>query len=205
MSRRTWVILAIVVLVAAYWTWPLVGAAELASAARQGNAQDVINRVDLPALRRSLSRQIAFAYLKATGKADKMGAFGRSVAGAAATTVADPYVAELLTPENITALLGQGRIAQVNVGGRSMKVDRELPGFAGSLNSNVWSLVTGSYFDGLRTFVILAHGRPDQNGDYRVHLRLDGLTWRLSGIDLPTAMVDDMARSILDKDKAPQP
>lgn len=205
MRRRTWVILLIVALLGAYWAWPLAGAAQLASAARQGNAQEVIDRVDLPALRRSLSRQIAWAYLKATGKADKMGAFGRSVAGAAATTVADPYVGELLTPENITALLGQGRIAQVNVGGRTLAVGRELPGFAGLLNSNLWSLVTGSYFDGLRTFVMLAHGGPDQNDDYRVHLRLEGLTWRLSGIDLPAPMVDDMARSILNQEKPPEP
>ena len=201
MRRWMWVCIVLVVLAVAYWVWPFVGAAQLARAAQRGDAQDVIERVDLPALRRSLARQIASAYLQATGRAQKMGAFGRSVAGAAATTVADPYVAELLTPENITALLGQGKIAHVNVGGKAMTVDRDLPGFTGLLDSNLLSLVTGSYFDGIASFVLPAKSSASPDDDYRVHMRLDGLTWRLSGIDLPPALVDDMARSIMSSEK----
>ena len=194
------------VIAVGYWGSAFLGAAQLAGAAQRGDAQEVIRRVDLPALRRSLARQIAWAYLKATGRADKMGAFGRSVAGAAATSVADPYIGELLTPENITALLGQGKIARVSLGGREMAVDRQLPGFGGLLNSNVVALVTGSYFDTLTSFVIpvQSHSGTDTE-DYYVHLRFNGLLWRLSGIDLPPAMVDDMAQSILKQGKAAAP
>ncbi len=56
--------IALVILVAAYWGWALIGAAELASAASQGDAEAVMQRVDLPALRRSLGGQIARAYLE---------------------------------------------------------------------------------------------------------------------------------------------
>ena len=131
-----------------------------------------------------------------------MGAFGRSVAGAAATTVADPYLAELLTPENIMALLGQGRIGTIKVGDREVAVDRDLPGFTSLFSSNLLWLITGSYFDGLKSFVIPAStGRGDaktgQVESYDVHLHLVGLTWQLSGIDLPSDMVDQMARSIM--------
>ena len=53
--------IVLVILVAAYWGWALIGAAELASVASQGDAEAVMQRVDLPALRRSLASQIAHA------------------------------------------------------------------------------------------------------------------------------------------------
>ena len=210
MPRWRWIIAVLVVLGAAYWAWPFLDAARLVRAARQGNSEAVIARVDLPALRRSLARQIAVAYLNATGKAEKMGAFGRSVAGAAATTVADPYLVELLTPENITALLGQGHINSIKMGDKDIAVERDLPGFSSLFSANLLWLVTGSYFDGVTNFVIPATtGRGDpktgQEESYDVHLRLDGTTWRLSGIDLPEDMVAEMARAILNGNKPDAP
>ena len=204
MSRRRWIITALVVLAAAYWIWPFFGAAQIVRAARSGDSAAVIARVDLPALRRSLARQLAVGYLNATGKADRMGPLGRSLAGAAATTMADPYLAELLTPDNITALLGQGRISAVSLNGKTVAIKRDLPGFTGMFSTNWLWLVTGSYFDGLTTFVIPATtGRGDEKtGEvetYDVHLRLVGTTWLLSGIDLPSEMIAQMARSILNK------
>lgn len=203
---RRWVsVLGIVLVVAvAYWAWPFVGAAQLASAAQAGNAAEVIDHVNLPALRRSLARQIATAYLKVSGKAEKLGSVGRSLAGAAATTVADPYVADLLTPENITALIGQGKIGSVKLGQRDVIIDRTLPNFSDLFRSDVLSAVTGSYFDSVTSFVIPVAAK-EPGSDYALHLRLGGLTWRLSGLDLPPAMIEDMARSILDKESAPAP
>ncbi len=55
--------IVLVILVAAYWSWALIGTAQLASVASQGDAQAVVQRIDLPSLRRSLSSQIAYAYL----------------------------------------------------------------------------------------------------------------------------------------------
>lgn len=209
MRRRRWIITALVVLAAAYWTWPFIGAAQIVRAARSGDSAAVIARVDLPALRRNLARQLAIGYLNATGKAERMGSLGRGIAGAAATTMADPYLAELLTPENITALLGQGRIGTVKLGTRTVTVGRDLPGFTGLFNANWLWLLTGSYFDGPRSFVIPATtGRGDEKTGsvetYDVHLRLTGATWLLSGIDLPTEMVNQMARQILNKPEQPE-
>ncbi len=53
-----------VILVGAYWGWALIGAAQLASVASQGDAEAVMQHVDLPALRRSLGSQIARAFLE---------------------------------------------------------------------------------------------------------------------------------------------
>ena len=56
---------ALVILLAAYWGWALVGTAQLASAAQRGDAEAVMERVDLQPLVRSLGGQIAQAYLDA--------------------------------------------------------------------------------------------------------------------------------------------
>jgi len=64
--------IVLVILVAAYWSWALIGTAQLASVASHGDAQAVVQRIDLPALKRSLSSQIAYAYLKQNPQFQKM-------------------------------------------------------------------------------------------------------------------------------------
>lgn len=199
MRRWVWIVGVVVALGLAYWAWPLAGAAQLARTARAGDAGQVFERVDVDGLRRSLARQIAEAYLDVSGKGKRMGAFGRSIAGAAVTTVADPYVAELLTPENVKALLSEGRVNAVNLGGRPVAVRGELPNFAGLLDDHLLSAVTGSYFDRPKDFVIPVDGGGGAGDQYGVHMHLVGLTWKLGGIDLPAPIVEQMARSILER------
>ena len=203
MRRWIWSVGALVVLGLVYWSWPLIGAAQLARAVKTGVATDVVARVDVDRLRRSLARQIAAAYLDATGRSKKLGSFGRSIAGAAVTTVADPYVAELLTPENITALLAQGRVNQVKIGQQTVAVKGEIPTFAGMLNGNWLSIATGSYFDQMTDFVIPVDGGHGADDQFGVHMHLDGITWKLGGLDLPTTLVDEMARSLKAGEKPP--
>jgi len=64
--------IVLVVLVAAYWSWALIGAAQLASVASQGDAEAVMQRIDLPALRRSVGSQIAHAYLEQNPQSKKL-------------------------------------------------------------------------------------------------------------------------------------
>ncbi|WP_237476430.1 DUF2939 domain-containing protein [Lichenibacterium dinghuense] len=196
--RRWLAVMGLVVSIGlAYWAWPLVGAAQLARTARSGDAAAVFDRVDVDALRRSLARQIANAYLDVSGKGKKMGAFGRSLAGSAVTTVADPYVAQLLTPENVMALLAKGHVNEVNLGGRPVSIKGDLPDFSSLLDDHLLSAVTGSYFDQLKDFVIPVDGGHGADDQYGVHMHLVGLTWKLGGLDLPTPLLDQMARSIL--------
>ena len=203
MRRWIWSVGTVVVLGLACWSWPLVGAAQLARAVQTGIAADVVDRIDTDRLRRSLARQIAAAYLDASGRGKKMGSFGRSIAGAAVTTVADPYVAELLTPENITALLAHGRINQVKLGQQTVAVKGEIPTFAGLLNGNWLSLATDSYFDQITDFVIPVDGGHGTDDQFGVHMHLDGVGWKLAGLDLPATLVDEMARSIMAGEKPP--
>ncbi len=132
MRRWIWIVGTLVIIGLACWAWPLIGAAQLAQAAQTGNTADVVDRVDTDRLRRSLARQIATAYLDASGRGKKMGSFGRSIAGAAVTTVADPYVAELLTPENLTALLAHGRVNRVTARPANRRGQRRDPDLCGA-------------------------------------------------------------------------
>ena len=205
MRRWVWIVAVVVVLGLAYWAWPLVGAAQLANTARGGDAAEVFDRVDVDGLRRSLARQVATAYLEITGKANKLGTFGRGLVGAAATTVADPYVAELLTPANVMALLSQGRIGQVKLGDRTVAVKGTLPNFSTMLDGHLLDAVTGSYFDQPKDFVIPVDGGHGADDQYGVHMHLVGLTWKFGGLDLPAALIDEMARGLLASQAASPP
>jgi hypothetical protein len=96
--------IALVIVVAAYWGWALIGAAQLASATSQGDAEAVLQRVDLQALIRSLSSQISRAYLDQDPQLH--GLTGGVVVNAAA---AEMLLRAFLTPENIAALPNKGR------------------------------------------------------------------------------------------------
>ena len=107
---------ALVILAAAYWGWALVGAAELTSAASRGDAEAVMERVDLQALIRSLGSQISRAYLDQNPQLRKLPSVRRGVVlnGAAAEMLLRAF----LTPENIAALLNQERVGVLNAGGK---------------------------------------------------------------------------------------
>src|SRR5208282_4109935 len=102
--------IVLVILVAAYWGWALIGAAELASVASQVDAEAVMRRVDLPALRRSLASQIARAYLEQNPQFKKLLSLEQGFVGSVGGGAADALLRELLTPENIAALLNKGRV-----------------------------------------------------------------------------------------------
>jgi len=107
---------ALVILIAAYWAWALAGAAQLASAAERGDADAVIERVDLQALIRSLSGQIARAFADQNPElqnppSPRQGVFLNASA-------AEMLLRALLTPENIAALLTQGRVGVLGPGGK---------------------------------------------------------------------------------------
>lgn len=193
---RNWfwafVVLCFVLLV--YSAWPLAGAAQMAAVAETGAPDAVMQRVDLPALRRSLAHQIVAAYLRQNEKLNKMTGIARSLAGSVGTTVADSMLQDLLTPDSITAILKDGRF-----GGRSTRVasSMQLPRVGSIMGGQGIATLLNSYFDGPTSFVV-----PIAGGEtYWVHLRLTGTTWVLSGLDLPTSLVDRLAREVAARQK----
>ena len=111
MRRIVGVAVALVVLVIAYWGWALAGAAQLASAARRGDATAVMERIDVSALSRSLSGQISRAYLEQNPQFQKLLALKPGFADGVGmnAAAAELLLRAFLTPENIAALLESGR------------------------------------------------------------------------------------------------
>jgi hypothetical protein len=176
-------VVALVIVIAAYWGWALAGAAQLASAASRGDAEAVMERVDLKALIRSLSSQISRAYLDENPQLQKLLAQHGLAQGAVVNaTAAEMLLRAFLTPENIAALLNQGRVGFLNAGGLDAATLWRMPALGEAFRGHPLQALMNSYFDGPLSFVVRLDS-PD--GRYGVHLNLSGATWRLSGLDIP--------------------
>jgi Protein of unknown function (DUF2939) len=183
-------VVALVILVAAYWGWALAGAGELASAASRGDAEAVIERVDIPALSRSLSSQISRAYLEQNPQLQKLLALQQGDGGVVINAAAaEMLLRAFLTPENIAALLNQGRAA----GGPDAGALWRMPGLGEALQAGPLQAAMHSYFVSPLTFLV---GLDSPEGRYGVHMNLSGTTWRLSGLDIPDQVTARVAREI---------
>ena len=182
---------ALVILVALYWAWALAGTAQLASAAQRGDAEGVTERIDLQPLIRSLSSQISQAYLdeNPTLKNLQSARPGVFLNGAAA----EMLLRALLTPENIAALLNQGRVGVLNAGGKDSGTVWGMPSLDEAFNARPLEVLTHSYFNGPISFVV---GLDSPDGLYRLTMRLSGLTWRLSAVDIPKPVTARLANLI---------
>jgi hypothetical protein len=181
---------ALVILLALYWAWALAGAAQLASAAERGDADAVIERVDLQALIRSLSGQIARAFLDENPQLLKLpprpGVFLNGSA-------AELLLRALVTPDNIAALLSQGRVGVVGAGGKDTETLWSMPSLGEAFHARPLEVIMHSNFEGPRSFVV---GLDSPDGRYRIHMNLSGLTWRMSGVDVPEPITARVTRLI---------
>jgi hypothetical protein len=182
---------ALVILIVAYWAWALAGAAQLASSAEHGDADAVIERVDLQALIRSLSGQIARAFADEHPELQKPPSARQGVFLNA--SAAEMLLRALLTPDNIAALLSQGRVGVLGPGGKDSGTLWGMPSLSEAFNARPLQVIMHSYFDGPRSFVV---GLDSSDGFYRIHMNLSGLTWRMSGVDVPEPITARLARLI---------
>ncbi len=190
--RRFWIVPA-VLLLAAYWLWPYAGAYVIAQAAARHDAPCLAAHVNEPALKRSLGRQIVTTYLAKSGRGDRMGAFQRGLANAVGTTLAAPYLEQLLAPDALASLLAEGKIGDIKVGDRTVAINRQVPSLPSLFHSHIFAVLLHSYYDGIASFRFSVPEVSGSENDYGVHLRLSGLTWRLSGLDLPPDVLDRIA------------
>jgi hypothetical protein len=173
-------------LVAAWSVWPFYGLYDLGRAIQAADADRIEQRIDFPQLRRSLSSQVMTAYARINGiKVDNSGL----MVGLGAS-IADPLVEKLLTPEAIARLMsGQWP------NGLSGDAPRDLNGLDFSALGSAWQIYLASDY-GLGEFrVPLPLGVPVEQ-QFRIRLELSGLTWKLSGLDLPQPVQERLAREL---------
>ncbi len=199
MRKFIGVCLVLAVMAAGYWAFALAGAAQLAAVAATGDTAAIMQRVDLRALRRSLGSQIVRAYLRQNPKTQNLGSLARGFAGSVGGSVADALLRDALTPENLAALLRQGRLdvnSDQNPGGAMLW---RMPPLDEAFRSGLLHAAANSYFDGPTDFVI---DLDSGGGRYGVHLRLSRMRWLLAGLDIPTEVSERIAREIAEKQDA---
>jgi Protein of unknown function (DUF2939) len=182
---------AVLALCLAYAAWPYFGVYELVAAVQARDVAAVNERIDFPALRRSLTAQLVRTYLRITGKGGRPGSVLEQFAVGFGATVADPIVAKLVAPEALLDLLRDGRPSGVfsdNV--------PSIEGVSTKALGNIWRLYWNSELRLGKFFVAVPVDKPRADR-FRLEFCLAGWTWRLCGTELPEQLQVRLVQEIL--------
>jgi hypothetical protein len=196
MRWALWISIVVAVLLGAYALWPVAGFYQLASAVASRDSAALGERVNFPALRKSLTKQLLATYLELTGKEKKLGLIGRSIAMGVGTSIAEPIVARLVNEETLMDLLTKGSAGD----GASVSADR-VPFSASALRSG-WQTWWNSEY-GLGDFYVRLPPEKSPDEQFRVKLSLTRWQWKLSGIDLPDPLRVQLAQEIIKQQNKP--
>jgi hypothetical protein len=180
-----------VLLLLGYWAWPFFGLRALSADLQARNAAALSEQVDFELLRRSLTGQIIATYLRITGRERKLGPLS-PLASAIGASIVDPWVSQIVNPENLIELLRGGTI-QTELGATSFKM--ELPNFSLSTAWNAW--LSSEY--GLGNFSIGVPVYAEATEQFRLRMQLLEWSWKLTGVDLPEKLRDQFARELAKK------
>jgi len=156
-----WLLIICVIALLAYAASPYVSFWQFTEAIRSGNAAAISSRVDFPAVRASLKRQLVARFARETSGHKRWSNLGPTLIDA----IVDTYV----TPDGIAALLSNPETL------KNLKNPRE---FHFTLGKGVnWSKVKYAFFSGPRVFVV------DRDGiKLRFHFTWSG--WQLYDLEL---------------------
>lgn len=177
----------LIALLVFYVVWPFASLVSVLHAARGGDIAALEERVDWPALRRSLAGQLVATAARLKGI--HLEQHGLTVA--AVTSVVDPFIEKLTLPANVGELMRTGWPKAV-----LSDAPAGVEGLDPELIGNIWQLYLNSDYGigEVRTTVPFSQPRDRQ---YRVQLALSNWTWKLSGLDLPVALQERLARELL--------
>jgi hypothetical protein len=174
-----------------YVAWPVAAFYDLVGAVRSRDSTALTQAVNFPSVRRSLTEQIVATYLQLTGKDARLGQFGRGMAVAAVTSIADPIVAKLVSAEALVELLRNGWPSSV------LPEDEAAAfrGLASGAGGNLWRLFLHSEM-GLRSFTFAVPTAAPAERRFKLQFRLTTWRWRLSAIELPEEIRTRLAREL---------
>jgi hypothetical protein len=177
----------VIALILFYVAWPFGSLIAVVRAAHAGDVKTVEQRVDWPALRRSFAGQIVGAYGRITGvRLDQS-----PVTVGVVTSFMDGFIEKLVLPENVSALMRDGWPKAI--------IDEGPAGIEGldpQTLGNAWQLYLNSDY-GIGEVRTLVPFHQPKDKQFRVHLGLSHGSWKLTGLDLPVALQDKLARELL--------
>lgn len=167
-----------------YAASPYMALYRLSTAVERRDANAIAQHVNLRAFRLSLTKQLVGEYLDRTNRTRDMSAFDKKLASEAGATVADPIVAQLLTPQTLVDLLDDGwpqGVLQEEPATVALRFDLDSV-------RKAWRLYATSEAHGFTTMIFTVPVDAAPQDRYRLQLRLSGFRWRLSGVDLPASL-----------------
>ena len=191
MKRSISAFLLLLVLLVGYWAWPFFGLRALADAVQIGDVKAINQEIDFPRLRRSFTEQIIGAYLRITGRASQFGALG-PLATAVGASIVDPWVSQIVNPENLAQLLRGGTVSS-ELGPVSFRFGN-LP----STLNLAWDAWLSSEYWFNRFSIWLPPG-ASQADQFRLRMQLLRWRWKITGIDLPEKLSNQIAEELAKK------
>src|SRR3954468_10849191 len=191
-----WIFVSIAVLVVAWALFlasPFLSLYRLASAVDARDVAAIEERMDMPEVRSNFTRQLIEEYLRSIGKAGAVAGLDRQIAAQASATLADPLVAQLVTPEALIDLLDDGWPQRMISADAAPKTPVSFR--LGSI-ARAWRLFVTSENRGFRkVYIVLPHNRPPAER-FRLLLRLTDTTWRVTSIDLPHHLLESLVKKL---------
>ena len=183
---------ALIVALAIYLGSAAASLSSLAAAARAGDGAKVLEHTDVKSLNRSLTNQILNAYFERIGATRRISPAEKMLINTYGASIADALVAKMLTADRLTQLLKSG-----NLDGSA-----GLPSFAGM--PALGHLPTGDWLSLLGRInliqPVLLGIRVSETADPEsyaaINLHFEGTGWKLSGIELPKAILRTLAASL---------
>lgn len=176
---------------------PFVALYDLAKAVEARDVGRIEERVNFHALRASLTRQILGDYLKSPEGQQDLGGLDRSAATGAGTVILNPYVEKLLTPQAVMELLKQGwpQTSADNAAiGKTTPLSFDFSSLSLETLRRAWAIFIASESQGFRSITIpLPEDRPRED-QFRLTWRLSGTTWRLTRLELPQAVREELIK-----------
>jgi hypothetical protein len=156
-----WIALGCIIFLLLYCASPYFSFWRFAVAMRSGDSAAIGSRVDFPAVRASLKKQLIARFASATAGHKRWAKLG--------PTLIDAIVDAYATPDGIAALLS-------NPGAlKNLQTPQQFQFSSGKPED--WSKVKYAFFTGPRSFVV------DREG-IKLRFRFTGLGWQLNDLDL---------------------
>jgi hypothetical protein len=192
-----WVARSLVVLFALWLVYilsPYAALYDFAKAVQARDAAAITERVDFQAVRISLARQLAAAYLKATGGANASTQTG-SLTASAGAAVLEPLIAGYVTPQAIIDIFsGRGSASPIALPPQFEALSPSEISF-----ERVKQLFLATETRGFRVFVVsLPFDNPPEER-FRLVFRLAGPFegWRIGGLELPESAKDRLVAELI--------
>jgi hypothetical protein len=185
-------IVALVVAIVVYLGLAASSLATLAAAARAGDGAKVLEKTDVKALNRSLTDQVVRAYLERVGATRRISPMEKILVNTYGATIADAMVAKMLTADKLTQILKTGNLS----GTAGAPSFAGLPALADLPTGNWLSLLGRLSVIKPVLLAIRVSDSSDPDNYAAIDLHYESLDWKLAGIELPKAIVRDLAASL---------